>query len=102
MKLCSNIKVNTRQKVLESISSFYCHNCFVRCRLATIPNHILVVYIYILKKKHVFLSVRPSTFYICCYFSKNNNFTQKIIIELGWKNSKKDNWKEKIAKEYFN
>ena len=30
-----------------------------------------VTSIYIIKKKHVFLSVRPSTFYIFCYLQKN-------------------------------
>ena len=51
--------------------------------------------IYIIKKKHVFLSVcpsvRPSTFYFFCYFSKNIIVTKNFFVEIGFKNCRELN-----------
>ena len=37
-------------------------------------------------------SVRPSTFHIFCYLTKSISVIEKIMTELGWKNSKECNW----------
>ena len=46
-------------------------------------QHLRRPYLYNKEKTCFFVrpSVRPSTFYFFCYFSKNSNFIQKIIIE---------------------
>ena len=46
---------------------------------------------YIIKKKHAFLSVRLSTFYIFRFFSNINIVNVKIIIEMGLNNCKEYN-----------
>ena len=58
----------------------------------------LLSFIYIIKKKHAFLSVRQH-FYISRYFSKSNIDNKKIISELGLNNSKEGNWKRKNWKK---
>ena len=56
-------------------------------------------YIYITKKKHAFF-VRLSTFSISRNISKIITVTEKIIIELGFKNSKKIIGRRIFEKEF--
>ena len=55
--------------------------------------------IYIIKKKHVFLSVRPSTFFISLISRKVLPLRKKIIVEIGFKNCKELNYKKIFEKQ---